>query len=266
MKYIPIVIILLASSLSGCGNKSAIPSNAPTGLKKLHNLSSTPHKTKENNIRINALRDTALSVGARGGLAWRAKQINSILSRQEHLLYRIFNFHCLLLDDNILPPVLVSGKNILQLHGDGIIRIADQSYRIIQQAKFVTNPPTWRKYLWMHFSQPETPNRTLLPQNKIERAIWQKHVAVGWLSGIKQADTIFTSNLGRLKRDYQGIIRYHNLLAQHIVSKPFVAKASFGITGNGKEISINDQLLRITDFPSLQTDSSKWQTEIFVHD
>lgn len=213
-------------------------------------------------IRSQSLRDTALSMGARGGLAWKACEINRILLKQEKLLNRVFNFNGMLLDKNVLPPVLVEGRSTLQLSGVDAIRIADRTYQIIRQAKFVTAAPTWREYLWMSYSPPETPDRSLLPKSQAERLLWKKYVDEGWKCGIQQAETIFRENIGRLKRDYEGMIRYRSLLAQQMVSPPFVAELEMGVTGGGSDLTVNDRVLRITAFPSLQSDSRNWKTEI----
>ena len=57
-------------------------------------------------IRFQSLQDTALSIGARGGLAFRSCELNKLLLRNEKLLNRVFNFNAMLLDKNVLPPVL----------------------------------------------------------------------------------------------------------------------------------------------------------------
>ncbi len=63
------------------------------------------------------------------------------------------------------------------------------------------------------------------------------NVEMGWFEGIDQADQIYTENLARLKRDYQGMIRYRMLLAQNMVSAPQVAHRELGVTGGGEELS-----------------------------
>jgi len=92
--------------------------------------------------------------------------------------------------------------------------------------------------------------------------IWKKYVDEGWKCGIQQADTIFRENVGRLKRDYEGMVRYRTLLAQYMVSPPFVAQLDMGVTGGGSDLTVNDRVLRITAFPALQSDSHIWKTEI----
>lgn len=213
-------------------------------------------------LRAQAIRETALSVGARGGLAERAQKINGILLSYEPVLARIFQFSGLLLDDNILPPVLVEARNILNLSGTDAIRVADRNYKIISQARFVTAAPTWREYLWMSYDVPELPDRSLLPRNKPERIMWERDLEEGWEAGLRQADLIYTENINRLVRDLKGMILYRRLLAQNMVSEPYVATMDMGVTGGGSDMTVNDRVLRITTFPELQAKGDNWKTEI----
>lgn len=213
-------------------------------------------------LRAQVLRETALSLGARGGLAERALTINNTLLNYEPILAKIFSFYGLMLDDNVLPPVLVEARNTLNLTGGDAIRIADSNYKIIAQARFVTAPPGWRDYLWMSYDIPELPDRSLLPRTKPERIMWESDIEEGWAAGLKQAEVIFRENVSRLVRDYNGMIMYRKLLAQNMVSPPFVAKMGMGVTGNSEDMTINDRILRITAFPQLQTSGDNWKTEI----
>jgi defect-in-organelle-trafficking protein DotC len=253
-----------------CGPKKGKEcSELPEYCKKLEELCPGPElnaAAKIGGLRTASLRDIALSVGARGGLSYRACEINKILLKQEHLLNRVYNFNAMLLDKNILPPVLIEGRNTLQLTGTDAIRIADRNYQILRQAKFVTLAPTWRDYLWMNYPPPEIPHGVMLPKSQAERMLWKRFLDEGWRCGITQADTIFRENIGRLKRDYEGMIRYKTLLAQCMVSPPYVAELDMGVTGGGSDMTVNDRVLRITAFPALQNDSRTWKTEIIPSD
>ena len=55
------------------------------------------------------------------------------------------------------------------------------------------------------------------------------------------------------------MILYRELLAEHMVSAPFVAKARLGVTGDASQLRINDEVMRITAQSELQTDPNKWQ-------
>lgn len=232
-------------------------------LAQLKHLSADSSGLSDNasiaNIRQQALQETAMSIGAQSALAWRSKQINVVVEKQDANLRRIFNFNALLLRDNVLPPVLVEGRDTLKIDDTHTIRLADRTYKILSQARFVTSPPTWRDYLNLNYQQPPRPDNTLLPRNAAEHAIWNKYVEIGWHEGIRQANTIFDESLSRLKRDYKGMALYRALLAQNMVSMPFVAKAQLGVTGGGENLRINDQVLRITALPALQANSKAWK-------
>lgn len=216
-------------------------------------------KTDISRARGMMLRDTALSVSARAGLADQSKAINKMLYGQAKKLDSIYNFNTLMLKDSILPPVILSGDNHLHVATARTLRLADKNYSIIKQAKFVTAAPTWRDYLLMEFNHPEKPPNMLLPKNTKEQKIWQHFVSEGWKKGQEQALETYKQNLARLKRDYEGMIRYKELLAKKMVSAPHVLHRAMGVTGGGDAISVNDRMLTITAEPALNPDARHWK-------
>jgi defect-in-organelle-trafficking protein DotC len=210
-------------------------------------------------LRYKFLIETATLVGAQGGLAWRSAQINCVLKKQQDELDRIYNFRALMLKDDIKPPVLEEGRQELALDSCTTIRAADQIYRLIAPPCFVTAPPNWREYIWMRFCQPEQPDVTLLPKTKDEGAVWNCYVNVGWQQGIEQANQIFAENLGRLRRDYNGMLLYRKLLAQNMVTPPYVSKTELGVTGDANELRINDRVLTISSTSQLNTNPDTWK-------
>lgn len=212
-----------------------------------------------NPIRLSAIKQAATSLGAQGGLAWESRNLNHMLHQENIFLDQTFDFNQLLLPHNVLPPVLSESNNNLSLDNDDTLRIAEKTYRILQPARFVTAAPNWRNYLEMRFKKPGPPDDSLLPQTKAETQLWNYYLKKGWTQGIQQAEAVFTVNLNRLKRDYQGMILYRKLLTQHMVSAPFVSKAELGITGNADELRINDQVLRIVAHSRLQPNERQWR-------
>lgn len=258
-----ITFLILCFFLTACVHQpKSINSDTLEGLENVSTDTSSTQDGKDdtvtNHIRLKALSETAMSLGAQGGLASASKQINARLEKNRWALETTYNFNGMLLSHSVLPPVLVEGNNTLHLDDPDTIRIADKTYKIIQQARFATTPPNWRNYLWMSFSPPQIPNKVLLPRNDEEKKIWQDAVQDGWAKGIEQADSIFQQNLARLKRDYYGMILYRKLLQEKMVSPPYVSRTEMGVTGDGSNMNINDQILRITVLPQLQTNSRKW--------
>jgi len=258
---------LCIALLAGC---SSSPKNdgmtvVPDDIGDIQRLNDSMAKknaaVEENHFRKELLRETALSVGARSGLAWRAEQLNTAVEQRASYLDVIFNFRALVLDDNVIPPVLVESRYAVNLDTPHELRIADRTYKIVKQSRFVTAPPVWQDYLVMNQKKPEMPDASLLPKkgDREEQAIWERYAAIGWMRGIDQANMIFAENLNRIRRDYQGMLRYRVLLAQNMISAPQVASRDLGITGGGDEMSINDRTLVIKALPALKADTEQWQ-------
>lgn len=258
-------IIVFFLLLTACSRHYLTLSDVDTtNLVELENVQVRPitasgSRVLLGNIRIKSLRDTAMSIGAQGGLSWAAEQINNRMQLDRKYLDSIYNFNAMMLNHGVLPPVLEEGDNTLNLADPNTIRVSDRTYKIIKQARFATTPPNWREYLWLVYAKPELPNRTLLPRNNAERIIWREAVRAGWGKGIEQAYSIFQQSLARLKRDYKGMLLYRKLLEERMISPPFVARTELGVTGDGTDMRVNDQVLRIVELPRLQTNTRHWK-------
>lgn len=225
-------------------------------------LTSSYDRTELSQLRIKSLQDSAMSIGAQAGLAWASAQINTRMTQDGKYLDTIFNFNGMMLSHGVLPPVLEQGDYTLNLADPNTIRVADRTYKIVEQARFATTPPNWREYLWLSYAKPDLPDKTLLPKSDVEQKIWREAIRLGWGKGIDQAYNIFQQNLARLKRDFRGMALYRKLLQEKMISAPFVAKTELGITGTGDDMRINDQVLRIVAHPKLQTNSRHWQAVV----
>lgn len=260
-----LAFIILTACASGSTSTQVGDTDSLTGLQSMSNMNkqgSARKKASSSKIREMALKETALSLGAQSGLAWRAKIIDEQLVKQARNLDAIYDFNALLLENNVQPPVLLEGRNLLNLADTQTIRISDRTYKVAKQAHFVTTAPNWRQYLWMDYSKPEYPHVSLLPTNKTEKEIWCAYVEKGWDQGIDQANTILEESIARIKEDFVGMILYRKLLAMNMVSAPYVSHTDLGVTGDGEEIRIDDKVLRITALPALNVNSSEWKAAI----
>jgi defect in organelle trafficking protein DotC len=233
-------------------------------LANLQKLSAPPPSLKTpsgqvNEMRDDALKDVAMTIAAQSALHYQSLQIDQTLTQTSKTLDTVYNFNGLLLDHNVLPPVLSEARQTLNLDGPESIRLADKTYEIVSQAKFVTVAPTWRDYLWMDYPQPPIPDKGILPHTSLEKKLWAQYSVDGWNEGLAQANQIYSENLSRLERDYKGMLLYRQLRDQNIVSAPFVATTELGVTGGGNNLNVNDQVLRITALPALQPNSEHWK-------
>jgi defect-in-organelle-trafficking protein DotC len=258
---LPIVFFVL---LTACSSHQ--PAVDTANLNSLENVQVSARNTDSRDalagLRGRSLKDTAMSLGAQGSLAWSSNEINGWLDKQKKYLDSIFNFNALMLEHGVMPPVLEVGDDSLNLADPNTIRVADRTYKIVQQAQFSTTPPNWREYLWLNYAKPEMPDKTLLPRNKAEQKIWREGIRAGWDKGVEQAYSIFQQNLARLKRDFNGMLLYRKLLTEKMISSPYVARTELGVTGDGNDMRINDQVLRIVEHPQLQTNSKNWRAVV----
>ena len=210
-----------------------------------------------------ALRDTALALGARGGLAFRTWQINNMLDGKSESLDDIYQFRRMMIvapsGSMVSPPVVVEVSQAYTVADDGqSATAADKVYRILKPGKLVTASPDWRSYLVRQWEAPEPPPAQLLPKTRVQQEAWQKWVAEGWDNGIKQAEEIFQADLSRVARDMEGMARYRNLVAQGIITELYLAEGDRGITGGGDEMRIGDRTVRITSPAEFNGRSGDW--------
>lgn len=215
-------------------------------------------------IRRDAIKEAAISLGARGGLAWRSYQIRQELETRARFLDKVFDFRQLLISAPsgllIEPPIISESLNSMLIEGDGqTAAVSDRIYNIINNARIVPTSRTWRNYLERDWGVVEAPPDILRPEDDEERKIWVELVAKGWEEGVRQANEIFEDDLNILISDYEGMIRYRTLLAQGMVSQPYALQVDRGITGDGNEMRIGDRAVQITGVPELMTGSSEWK-------
>lgn len=265
-----LIISCCTLALWGCAStpKPADPADKKEeihSLKELKGLAKGKYKAAQNRmngIRIDALKETALAVGAQGGLAEASLKINEMLTQNATYLDKVYDFNQLIMEHDVLPPVLLEGRTTLNESDEQTLRVADRSYEILKQARFATTPPNWRQYLWMDYKFPEKPDFTLIPKNDEELKVWNKNSDLGWEKGRKQANLIFRDNIARLTQDFVGMVRYRQLLANHMVTPPYVAKTELGVTGGGNSMRVDDRVLRISALPQLVPTSKDWKSNL----
>jgi defect-in-organelle-trafficking protein DotC len=217
-------------------------------------------------IRKEALKEAALSYGARGGLASRTYEIRQQLKKRASYLDNIYNFRQLLIAApsglQMEPPIISESLDALLIENDGqTAAVSDAVYNINNNVKIVSAARNWRIYLEREWGTVEEPPEILRPVNAEERALWRELVEKGWAEGITQADEIFEQDLASLNADFNGMIRYRKLLAQNMVSPPFAQQLDRGVTGSkdGDVMRIGDRAVSITQKPKLISGSDSWR-------
>jgi defect-in-organelle-trafficking protein DotC len=244
------------------------PGTRPIDLKELQNIQPEDKKIKSDglplDIRRDALKEAAISFGARGGLAWRTFAIQQELMQRARYMDKVYDFRQLLIAAPsgllIEPPIINEQIKAQIIEGDGQqAAVSDRVYNIINNARIVSTARTWHNYLERDWGAVEPPPDILRPRDAEERAVWIELVTKGWEEGVLQADETFEEDLNILNADFQGMIRYRMLLAQGMVSPPYALQVDRGVTGGGNEMRIGDRAVQITGVPELITGSDQWQ-------
>ncbi len=243
-------------------------SEEPLEVKYLYSYEPVDNNVKKSDlpfdIRVEAIKEAAISFGARGGLAKRTFLIREELDLRSRYLDKIFNFNQLLIAAPsgllIEPPIVTESMNSMLIDLDGqTAAVSDKIYNIIRNARIVSAPRTWHVYLEREWGKVTPPPDILIPQNDEEREIWVEHVRKGWDYGYEQANEIFKEDLTRLESDFQGMIRYRILLTQGMISPPYALQVDRGITGGGDEMRIGDRAVQLTGVPELITGAESWK-------
>ena len=215
-------------------------------------------------IRIDALKEAALSFGARGGLAKRTWEIRQQLDKKTRFLDKVYDFRNLLIAAPsgfmIEPPIVSEAMNAMIVDFGGQEAAAsDRIYNIIKNARIVTTPRNWRQYLEREWGEVIPPPDILTPRDSAEEKIWYEYLQKGWEYGYNQADAIFEQDLSRLTLDFEGMVRYKLLLAQGMISPPYALQVDRGVTGGGEEMRVGDRAVQITGVPEFVTGADQWK-------
>lgn len=265
-----VVVLSFASFPSAAATQVEIeaPNPIPQTLHQLQTIEKQNEVVADDglplDIRRDAIKEAAISLGARGGLAWRSYYIRQSLDKRARYLDKVFDFRQLLISAPsgllIEPPIISESINNMLIEGDGQqAAVSDRMYNIINNARIVSNARTWRTYLERDWGVVESPPDILRPEDDEERALWIELVTKGWEEGVRQADEIFQDDLNLLIADFEGMIRYRTLLAQGMVSQPYALQVDRGITGGGDEMRIGDRAIQITGVPELIIGADQWK-------
>ena len=215
-------------------------------------------KSQTEKLRPRVLRRTARTLALQKAVQWRYGRIQELLKEHDSELDHIFDFSPLMLrGGKVLPPVIAEAGAGYRVESDTQASSTDRTFRIVQEARMVSTPPSWRDYLFRDYSSFEKEDVGVIPQNAKEREIWKEAAIKGWQMGLRQARRLYRNNLSELVRDYKGILKFRILAEQNMVSIPVVAEGELGIEVQGKRLSVDRKVFRITQ-PSSFQEVEKW--------
>ncbi len=215
-------------------------------------------------MRPRAIREAARLVTFQTAMSWRYGQLVAETERYSAIMDTAFNFGPLLLTQGealILPPQITRAGASMRIEDGTTATAAKTTYEMLEPARYIAVVPNWREFLMADdFPAPEQPNPAVLPKNAEEQAIWRAAVREAWAQGLAEADQLYADNVSRMARSYRGVMLYHLLTAQHLLSRVNTASADLGTRTQGNKLNIGQKVYRITA-PSAFTVSSPARTK-----
>lgn len=250
---------LMVVSLVGCAQKQVLPSaEVPAGMDHYLEVSK-PDASQVSDTRRQLLEEAGRTIGFRGGKAERAWQLRNAMDTRFTRLELVYDFRTLISREGWLPPVITEAADIAHITPDQI-RTASRVYEIIVPERFVSNPPSWRTWLFAGLSSTEAagPDHSVLPENSVQKALWQAAVRKGWEEGRISADHTLEANFNRLTRDYRGMLLYSQLLRQGFITQPVVADQQQTVTGDRQKLMTGDRVRTIKEKAGFVPDRTQW--------
>ena len=249
---------------------AAAQADEPPELQGIANLSalrdstvaygSSPSNANAGALRVNALKDAAETMGFQSGARWRYQQIDAQLETIAGQLDTLYDFKPLMMHGGrVRPPVFAEANNTETLRSETESTASDTTFEIVEDAKVVVSPPSWRDYLMQDYTVNNEINPVMRPKDGEEKDKWAADARKGWSDGVDHADNMYHENLNRLVRTFRGMVRYHRLAEQKVVDVPGYAEGNLGVTVNGRRLDVNQRLFQISAPVKFNQDQGDWR-------
>lgn len=202
--------------------------------------------------RKEMVKKTARTAGIRDGYAQEAQRINASLNKMAGWLDRTYPFPSLMINDHIVPPVVVLTNSRVEKNGPQILELTLGRFEIVTPARVTAQAPSWRTYLFMQ-SDPEN-GIDLRPHSKEDSTAWQSGYKEGQSIGIAEARSYFEEAERRMRRDYEGMARYHDLASRGAISMPIASQKSkaLQISRDGRVALRGSKTIKIVVSPTFR--------------
>lgn len=255
-----ILTLALLQGLLGCTHTPS--STAPDTPRSMDSYltPADPPSADMTESRRQLLQESGRTIGFRGGKAERAWELHQALDAQIGRLDSLYDFRTLISREGWLPPVIDEAVDVAHITPTQI-RTASHVYEIIVPERFVSNPPSWRSWLMTGLASTEGDGSDLsvLPENSVQKALWQASIREGWGQGRLSADQTLEANFNRLTRDYRGMLMYSQLLRQGFITPPVVTDQQQTVTGDRTKLTTGDRVRRLEENAGFVPDKTQWQ-------
>jgi defect-in-organelle-trafficking protein DotC len=217
-------------------------------------------------FRAEQIYNEALIYGINSGLYSKTHHYKKMFEAEDFQreFDQIFIFRSLMLaNGRVQPAIILESEDIFIKESNLLTREIKQSYKIIEQAKVVSAPKDWRNYIMsvLYVEKPRVPHEILLPRTKSEKTEWEKGVTIGWKKGEQMAYDNIKLKIRKLGKDFLGMVRYHLMLQQNIVSTPITYETPISVSSssNGEALNIGETIFEINMLPTFNSNSETWK-------
>lgn len=234
---------------------------APPALERMQELRGREKSDGDvaSGVRIRAIRQEGLRVGAQTGLAERYSMIMEYLDSVENKINVTFSFAGFVRDGRLLIPAIIESQNNLSYDPEtGTATEVRKAYTIEEEARVVTSVPTWRTYLYQTYKYPDPPHESLLPRTSDEVAEWKRAINEGWRAGVSQADMNFQDRKAELTRAVEGRHLYLTMEAKEMVSPAALRIQENKVTFNGRTMNVGEIIYSISSDAQYKT-ATGWE-------
>ena len=219
--------------------------------------------TLAEDMRRSAMRTAAVGYGARAGTARRGWEIARTLERFAPQMARVFRFRDLVIHEGgflVQPPVLAETRQAFRLDRSlDRAASAGRHLTIVAPERMLSGLPDWRDFPIRQWPGPEAPAAVLFPRDAEERQLWRGWLEQGWKEGTDLADLIFLDDLDRLTGFFEGLVLWHRLNRQRMVSAPILSLKHSSVSGGGDVMRIDESLATIATRASLVAMPDLWR-------
>jgi len=256
-------MLALINGLVGCVQApTSSPSDAPPALESY--LGTTRAASPDvSETRRQLLEEAGQTVGFRGGKAERAWELRQSLDKRAGRLDLQWDFRTLISAQGWLPPVVDEAVDVAHITPRQI-HMANSVYEIIAPERFVSNPPSWRSWLLAGLATVPTdgPESSVLPENSVQKDLWQAAIRKGWAEGRISADRTLEANFNRLTRDYRGMLLYSFALREGFMTKPVITDQQQTVTGDRQKLTTGDRVRTLKENAGFIPDKTQWRPVI----
>ena len=214
-------------------------------------------------LRRKALREAAHAHGSQHGYARRAWEILGILEDKGRELSREYDFRLVARPapsgtGYVVPPSVSLSVNLMRIRPNGVARAADEQYEIVEQGRLAPRVPTWRDYLLFYPQSPAALPASLEPMGDEEEVEFRKWIEQGWNAGTEQANSELEIRLSKLRRTYEGMLRFRKLADRGIVERLLLESTDPADSASPSMLRTGERAARIVAQAGFRADDGEY--------